>query len=143
MNEFREISKVEVAISQLDTAISFYLENSNLISAVTLAGAAEEILGKLVIKEGKVSAFNEVLERLCCAHEAAFNEEPSRKVYADLRNGIRNEFKHRCSGEDLQVDLDKEASQLIKRAIANYKKLFPGYYPRFKEFETEWLKRNQ
>lgn len=32
---------------------------------------------------------------------------------------------------------------MISRAIDNYKLLFPGFYPRIKEFEEQWLKRHE
>jgi len=143
MTEILEISKVDIATSQLDTSIQLYIDKTDLVSAVTLAGAAEEILGNLIRAQGKTTALEEVLNRLCEMHKSAFEEEPDRKLYADLRNGIRNEFKHLCSGKSLEINLDGEASQLINRAIDNYRKLFPGFYPRFKEFEQEWLRRHR
>jgi hypothetical protein len=142
MTEILEISKVDIATSQLGTAIQLYIDETDLVSSVTLAGAAEEILGKLISAHGTTTAFEEALNRLCEMHKLAFEEEPDRKVYADLRNGTRNEFKHLCSGKSLKINLDGEASQLINRAINNYRKLFPGFYPRFKEFEQEWLRRH-
>ena len=141
MTDFIEISKVDIATAQLDTAIQFYLDNSNLISAITLAGAAEEILGNLVKKQGKSNALEDILDILCYIHKAVFEKEPNRKEYARARNGTRNEFKHLCTGESLEVNLDEEAGKLIDRAIKNYQALFPGIYPRFNEFEKEWLKR--
>ncbi|WP_427501523.1 hypothetical protein ACQE3E_08765 [Methylomonas sp. MED-D] len=141
MTEVINISKVDIASAQLDRAIQLYVDKTDLISAVTLAGAAEEILGKLVRDTGMKNAFDEVLDTLCAMHAAAFQEEPNRKVYAELRNGIRNEFKHLCAGKTLDINLDSEAAKLINRAIANYRKLFPGIYPRFREFEREWIER--
>ena len=123
-------------------AIQLYIGQTNLVRAVTLAGAAEEILGKLVRQEGKKTAFEDVLNRLCEMHKLAFNEHPDRKAYADLRNGTRNEFKHLCSGAALSVNLDREASQLIHRAIENYQKLSPSFYLKFKQFEQAWLQRH-
>jgi hypothetical protein len=39
-------NRVDLAAEQLDVALSLFLENQSLVSALTLAGAAEEILGK-------------------------------------------------------------------------------------------------
>ncbi|MBI3571524.1 MAG: hypothetical protein HY082_10570 [Gammaproteobacteria bacterium] len=142
MAEVLNISKVDIASAQLERAIQLYVDKTDLVSAVTLAGAAEEILGKLVSDTGEKNAFEEVLDTLCAMHAKAFQEEPNRKAYAELRNGIRNEFKHLCAGESLEVNLDLEAAKLIKRAIANYCKLFPGHYSRFREFEGEWVERH-
>ncbi len=41
------LTKWDIALSQLNQAINFYLEDRDLVSATTLAGAAEEILGQL------------------------------------------------------------------------------------------------
>lgn len=142
MTDIVDISKVDIASAQLDTAIQFYLDKSDLISAVTLAGAAEEILGNLVTQKGKTNALENIVDILCYIHKEIYEKEPNRKEYVNLRNGIRNEFKHFCSGESLDVNLDNEAGKMIDRAIENYQKLHPGIYPRFNEFKKEWLKRN-
>lgn len=73
------LSKLDIATAQLDTAMGLYLEGRDLISAITLAGAAEEILGKLAEKAGTQSAFNETLDRLCAMHQAAWAEDPDPK----------------------------------------------------------------
>lgn len=83
------------------------------------------------------------MDTLCEMHKAAFEEDADRKVYAELRNGIRNDFRHICTGKTLEVNLDDEASEMISRAIDSYKLLFPGFYPRFKEFGEQWLKRHK
>jgi hypothetical protein len=41
-----EVSKTDAAVEQLDWAIRLFLDHQAYRSAVTLAGAAEEILGK-------------------------------------------------------------------------------------------------
>ena len=135
------ISKVDIARAQLDTAIQFYLDKSNLISAITLAGAAEEILGNLVKQQDKSNALEDEIDVICYIHKEIHGNDPNRKEYVDVRNGIRNEFKHLCSGKPLDVNLDFEAGKLIDRAINNYQKLFPGINQRFNEFNREWLKR--
>ncbi|MBK8384257.1 MAG: hypothetical protein IPL11_00655 [Candidatus Accumulibacter sp.] len=45
------LTKAEVAVRQLDQAIRLFLEG-DLLSSLTLAGAAEEILGKLCERAG-------------------------------------------------------------------------------------------
>ena len=52
-------TKVELAVSQLRHAIELFIEARELISAITLAGAAEEILGQLAEKDG----FKHALDR--------------------------------------------------------------------------------
>lgn len=70
------MSKFEVAVSQLDQAIRLFLEGDHL-SSLTLAGAAEEMLGKLSERAGKPVAVSKssrftgtTLIRLCPTRSA-------------------------------------------------------------------------
>ena len=53
MHEYTIISKFDVAEEQLLHAIELYIEGEYIISSITLSGAAEEILGRLVNEEEK------------------------------------------------------------------------------------------
>ena len=44
------LSNLDVAERQLERAIALFLDEEDYVSALTLAGAAEEILGKLLNK---------------------------------------------------------------------------------------------
>jgi hypothetical protein len=41
-----ELSKIDAAVDQIDWAIRLFLDHQAYLPAITLAGAAEEILGK-------------------------------------------------------------------------------------------------
>ncbi len=45
-------SKLEIAVHQLERAIKLYLDEKYYISTITLAGASEEILGKIIESAG-------------------------------------------------------------------------------------------
>jgi hypothetical protein len=134
------LSKPQIATAQLDTAIALYLKGDDLVSAITLAGAAEEILGKLALNAGAKSAFDETLDRLCGMYEAAFNEKSDRKAFVELRNRARNEFKHIGLQSDVSVDLEREAVNMLRRAIDNYRKHDSAFRDIFRQFEQELLK---
>jgi NAD/NADP transhydrogenase beta subunit len=51
---------MDIALVHLETAIELFLNNQNFICASTLAGAAEDILGKIVCRSGKTNAFKEL-----------------------------------------------------------------------------------
>jgi hypothetical protein len=55
-------TKQELAMHQLDRAIRLLFEEGDCISAITLAGAAEEILGDMVKRQGGVSAHQELID---------------------------------------------------------------------------------
>jgi len=135
------LSKIEIGKRQLVTAIDLYLQNADLVSVVTLAGAAEEILGKLAKAQGGNSALDDLVERLCAMHKAGFNESVDPRKFSELRNRARNDFKHISSGVPFDGNLEREAGSMIRRAIQNYRKLKPGFVDKFREFEAETVRR--
>jgi hypothetical protein len=52
------LTKLEVAISQLRLSIALFMEEREHISVITLAGAAEEILGKIAASASLTPALN-------------------------------------------------------------------------------------
>ena len=135
------MEKFDIAKEQLLESIRLYIEGRSIISALTLAGAAEEILGKLVKNQGGNNALKLKVIDLCELHELCFGEKPDSKKYLTLRNAARNEAKHLCTGAKIEFDIDEEASSLIYRAIQNYKILRPEYIQLFKDFEENQIER--
>ena len=56
------LSNFDIAEIQLTRAIKLFFKDQDYISSLTLAGAAEEILGALVRKSGKKHALDEAIE---------------------------------------------------------------------------------
>jgi hypothetical protein len=140
------IVRQDVALLQLDRAIDLYLSGStqDLVCAITLAGAAEEILGRLVEEQSGTAAFRDTISMLCGMHEAAFPEDPPNpKVYADLRNKTRNDFKHITDNKPFRGNLEKEARSMIRRAMTNHLKLEPIFREKYRKFESTWLQRER
>ena len=141
-----KLSKIEIAQIQLDRAISLFFNENDYISAITLAGAAEEILGKLLVKEnvGKRPALKELIESSIEIHKKFHEEELLEKEIVQVANYYRNNCKHFGSGEDLLFSVDFEAAHLIDRASENYFKLTNSETPgmvRFREsnyFSENW-----
>ena len=123
-----EISKIDAAVDQLDWAIRLLLDHKAYISAITLAGAAEEILGRAV---GVGAAYG------------TLKKELSKEVSRDL-NKARNWLKHwdeRTDIETVCLELDKEAIQYIARALSNlasHDGSQPSEGPRF----SAWISEN-
>jgi hypothetical protein len=53
------LPRVDLAIEQLDVALELFLSDRSDVSALTLAGAAEEILGRALALQGKLAAIDE------------------------------------------------------------------------------------
>jgi len=132
-----ELSKIDVAVDQLDWAIRLYLDHKAYVPAITLAGAAEELLGKAVEDRAAFA----VLKRKLAADFAM----PEKVVSQDHLNKAKNWLKHwddRTDNEKIRLELDEEATQYIVRALtnlANHDASQPSEGPRF----WTWLSQNR
>jgi hypothetical protein len=119
MYALEHLSKQEIARSQLEVALRFYLAGEELPAVVTLAGAAEEILGRIAAARGFEPALKRTLRELLEGYERIWGEEASESDFAKLRNHAKNVMKH--GTEDVTLDLEHEAGQLLYRALENYR----------------------
>jgi len=114
------IDKISIARIQLDTAISLFLSDTDFISSLTLAGASEEILGKLLERDGNDST----LKKLHAWYEETSGEEIKYSEFAQKANLARNCLKHASVMEEDEIEIYKwEAVNMIMRAMTNYKEL--------------------
>jgi hypothetical protein len=113
------------------------MDHKAYIASITLAGAAEEILGQAI---GDNAAFSVLKISL----SSRFNL-PEREVSQGHLNHARNWLKHRNKLKDdetIEIDLEAEAIQYIVRALVNLQRhdnSFPSQSPRF----IEWLGKDK
>jgi len=154
---------MEIQDQQFDCAYEQFNDSCRLFldkhykSALTLAGAAEEIWGKLIKKNNKSSTIitntYEDLQLLLIKNYEEKNQEKPSKAFLndvnDVLNGPRNFAKHFAGDQSGAITktfntsnyilelLEKEpaecAESMICRALLNYYKLF-GRSPDSKEF---------
>jgi hypothetical protein len=112
-----KISKLSLALVQLQTAIDLFLNDRNYICALTLAGAAEEILGKLAEQVENTNACKELYSTVKSTLKLNI---PPKKIGWHL-NYYRNELKHFDieENENLEIDIEAEAAHFILRALVN------------------------
>ncbi|MHB8562632.1 MAG: hypothetical protein ACYDDA_01555 [Acidiferrobacteraceae bacterium] len=137
-------NKVTLAIEQLDTAISLFLEGKSDVATLTLAGAAEVILGMAV----KINGIENSLQELY-----RFYDDPGlmwlnpKKTWSKFttqgKNKVQNAVKHLSSADDLIFDADvkEEALWMLVRAIGNHQRLGFGSTELMNKFE-EWFYAN-
>jgi hypothetical protein len=127
----------DVALQQLEAALSHW-HSKAYVPAITLAGAAEELLGKLVRSSGKESRLDEMKREYCALHRLTHGAELAtdelEKWLVVRANGARNVLKHGCA-LDFPINLGDEARDLIDRAISNYWLLRGRVTPTMVEFE--------
>ena len=56
-------------------------------------------------------------------HVALWKNDPSDKVFKDLKNKTRNELEHLSSGVPLAIGLERECIRMLDRAVENYRLL--------------------
>lgn len=132
-----QVSKIDAAVDQLDWSIKLFLDHQAYVPAITLAGAAEEILGEAVTMD---SAF-ELLKSLMSEE----SELPEKIVSQEHLNKVKNWLKHwkdMKDEESIEIELETEAIQYLLRAITNlvsHDRSLTSETPRF----LEWLKTNR
>ena len=116
------IRKTEIARLQLERAIELYLEKQDYVCAITLGGAAEEILGKLAAQQGKQNSIESIRAVSCLLYRKLFGKTADPKRFADRANAARNALKHSdlLAPKDVDLDLKEEAGDILERAVHNY-----------------------
>jgi hypothetical protein len=104
-----KFTKQEIALRQIETALALYFSRGDLFSVITLAGAAEEILGQLLEQQkssegvrGKFASLFGILR-------------PARR-----KRDPEEEFTGSETGSFLHLDVQREARFLLGRAIEDY-----------------------
>ena len=137
------LSYSDIAIRQFDHALNLYLSNGDLVCALTLAGAAEEILGRLAMLKGHEPALKRSALRKAAMFRALFpkNSDPGVKAFITLSNKPRNMMKHLLDDPIGNLDLEGETGRLLKRAVENYTLVFGMKNAKMRRFETVRIRR--
>ena len=102
--------KIDLATEQLDDAISLFLER-HFVSALTLAGAAEEILSKALSHRGDQDSLEWKREALEPLHTFLHGRSLSREEFIREENRALIAITHMESASDTSVTLDLEDSR--------------------------------
>jgi hypothetical protein len=113
------LSKLDIAQRQLEVASQLYVESADYLAVVTLAGAAEEILGNLLRRAGQEAMIDRIVE----IDRKLTGGRVFSVVSAEV-NGARNALKHaRDPNEDTVALEPVEANAMLARALVNYNRL--------------------
>lgn len=134
-----KLHKTEIAKRQIDTAIDLFLEGKDFVSALTLAGAGEEITGKLLERNG----VKNMLQKLHAWYKETTGTEIEFGEFARKTNEARNTLKHANNPEEDEIEIQRwEAVQMIMRAMTNYKEL-AGEPSHKMKIMAGWLHKNK
>jgi hypothetical protein len=116
------LTKRRVALLQLERSVELLEKHNDPVCALTLAAAAEEILGKMAAAKGHVPIVEDWAEYLGGIYDLHGKPRPPKKELLAAHNRARNELKHNDGGKNGRVvaDFEFEAEEMLLRAIKNY-----------------------
>jgi len=133
-----KLTKLQVSSHQLGVAIRLFLEGDYL-SSLTLAGAAEEILGKLCERAGLPVAIEEIIRFHWNDTDPALPDKTRRKLLLDLLNDGRNAAKHANDPNEIDFVIEHIFPlQMIMRAMPMARRL--GLPPANEENMVAWIR---
>ncbi|MCZ4311884.1 hypothetical protein O4H66_00565 [Comamonadaceae bacterium G21597-S1] len=121
--EIATFTAEHIAQHQLLSAIQLW-HSADYLSALTLAGAADEILGKRLRKLGLESSFDQLKSLVVTLARSAGETDPNiDKLVGELLNDTRNALKHYAGDEAIEIDIRDDCTEMLERAISNYHQL--------------------
>jgi hypothetical protein len=136
------LPKREIAREFLDAAIEFYLTGTNLVCAIHLAGAAEELLGKHLPEKERILTSGSKAERALIAETGRILSEREAR---DRLLAAKNQIKHMANSDDETVTFEfgplAEAAFLIRLAVTNLYNLNWPDTPAIQKFEEHAHRR--
>ena len=94
------VSKIDIALIQLRTAVQMY-NKKNFIASITLAAAAEELTGTIAAKSSGTNAAIEEKIFVDQLGDLLNRPRPSFNKVNKARNKLKNELKHNDIGENI------------------------------------------
>ncbi len=133
-----------IALRQLDSALRLYFEREDYYSVITLAGASEEIFGKLLSSEGGGNALGSLKKDAQAVHKHLYDLELTKGEISRRANEARNRLKHWSSDKPRTIEFDarNEAKDMLNRAIDNYYSLTENLTAAMQRFQEEVVTNN-
>ncbi|MDT8997897.1 hypothetical protein RQP53_01255 [Paucibacter sp. APW11] len=116
----------EAAMHQLDRAIALFINERDYLCALTLAGAADGILGEMLKTAGHPTALDDHVAQIRAAEPQGASEKQLKdEVFNFTRNLLKHKMKDRKVSDqaEFSVPLETQAIYMITRAIGNSVKL--------------------
>jgi hypothetical protein len=117
--------KKDIAMQYLNLALSEYVKGKNMFAVLHLAGAAEEMLGKIVSLRSNETALEHVHRWMRSWYQITDNDTPQNKELNKHILKIKNGVKHINGAHNLEIefDINREAKEIIRRAIENFNQI--------------------
>lgn len=106
-------------------ALEIFFEKRSMSSSITLAGAAEEILGKSLRSKHLDAVIDSNFEQASFFNKNLRGIPLDESKYVSGENAVRNALKHRSAdkGDSISLDMESAACWLLVRALENANRL--------------------
>ena len=129
-----------IALKQLETALRLYFEQEDYYSVITLAGASEEIFGKLLNENARENSLDSLKKSVSGLFKHLYSEDLDEKEIVTRANDARNKLKHETGV--CEFDAPEEAKDMLNRAIKNYYSLTHNPTPAMDRFQAMHVRDN-
>jgi hypothetical protein len=129
MSDIPSYTKLELAEIQLNRAIKLLVHDGDVVSSITLSGAADDIIWKSLEETGVKSQLTEIEEQVvewCKLNETPFNKTTFRNDMHVLRTELKH-LRTEFSAEKIPIPIEA-AIEIIDRCCENFRRL-TGRYP--------------
>ena len=118
-------NRIDLAREQLEMALVAFLERHRFASAITLASAAERVLGEALRHAGKPAGMDWKFDAADLAHTKLHGRPLDRKTFNDADNCVANALRHfdKTNAPDFEADLEEAACWMLVRACENAHRL--------------------
>lgn len=118
-------SRLDLAKEQIEVAIFLFLELKSCASALTLAGAAEGVIGAELKRRGQQHVLDWKYENVSDIHKRLHGEDLLRNKFIAEENHVRDALKHfdRTEYPNITCDLQDVSLWMIVRACENAKRV--------------------
>jgi hypothetical protein len=120
--------------------LSLYLNEKDYVSAITLAGAAENILGPLVKAAGKAHSLSGNAKVYAALASNLGDGAVDERQATTALNDARDWLKHGKPGSIMEFDPQARAQEMIERALYNLLVLTQSETELMRRFHEETLK---
>ena len=121
--------KLDVGREQLEVALRLFFEGKEYFAVITLAGAAEELLGAYLKLKGQATSLEDLVKGAVRISHALPGTASRPKDIFQVANFARNASKHMNDEADshMRIYVKRDATDLLNRAVDNYYRLMEHY----------------
>jgi hypothetical protein len=118
-------NRIDLAHEQLEMALDAFLQRHRFASAITLASAAERVLGQALRHGGKPAVLDWKFEATDFVHTDLHGKGPDKATFAAAENRVSNALRHfhKAEAPDFEADLEEAACWTLVRACENAHRL--------------------